>query len=61
MAENGAQELPYLSSLGVEPRYDEPKNMEPFSISFTKKCIQPSNSDVKTYIDTLLIRVEETF
>jgi len=47
--------------LGVEPQYEGPKNMEPFSLFFTKRCIQPSNSDVKIYIDTLLIRVEETF
>jgi hypothetical protein len=61
LAENGALELPYLSYLGVEPRYEGPKNMEPFLLFFTKRCIQPSNSDVKIYIDTLLIRVEETF
>jgi hypothetical protein len=52
-AENGALELPYLADLGVEPRYEGPKNIEAF-LSFLHEKMYPNFKfvDVKIYIDT---------
>jgi hypothetical protein len=52
-ADNGALELPYLASLGVEPRYEGPKNIGAF-LTFLHEKMYPSFKfiDVKIYIDT---------
>ena len=52
-AENGALELPYLADLGVEPRYEGPKNVGAF-LTFLHEKMYPSFKfvDVKIYIDT---------
>jgi uncharacterized protein len=52
-AENGALELPYLADLGVEPRYEGPKNIEAF-LTFLHEKMYPGFKfiDVKIYIDT---------
>jgi len=52
-ADNGALELPYLASLGVEPRYEGPKNIGAF-LSFLHEKMYPGFKfiDVKIYIDT---------
>jgi hypothetical protein len=52
-AENGALELPYLADLGVEPRYEGPKNIEAF-LTFLHEKMYPNFKfmDVKIYIDT---------
>ena len=42
-AENGALELPYLADLGVEPRYEGPKNIGAFSRFCTRRCIPASS------------------
>ncbi len=53
-AENGALELPYLADLGVEPRYEGPKQVGAF-LSFLHEKMYPDFKfvDVKIYIDTL--------
>jgi uncharacterized protein len=52
-AENGALELPYLADLGVEPRYEGPKNVGAF-LTFLHEKMYPNFKfvDVKIYIDT---------
>jgi uncharacterized protein len=52
-AQNGALELPYLADLGVEPRYEGPKNIGAF-LSFLHEKMYPGFRfiDVKIYIDT---------
>jgi hypothetical protein len=52
-AEKGALELPYLADLGVEPRYEGPKNIGAF-LSFLHEKMYPGFKfvDVKIYIDT---------
>src|ERR1700728_4597723 len=52
-AENGALELPYLADLGVEPRYEGPKNIGAF-LTFLHEKMYPNFKfiDVKIYIDT---------
>ena len=52
-AEKGALELPYLADLGVEPRYEGPKNIGAF-LTFLHEKMYPSFKfiDVKIYIDT---------
>jgi hypothetical protein len=53
-ADNGALELPYLADLGVEPRYEGPKNIGAF-LGFLHEKMYPNFKfvDVKIYIDTL--------
>jgi uncharacterized protein len=52
-ADNGALELPYLASLGVEPRYEGPKNIGAF-LTFLHEKMYPGFKfiDVKINIDT---------
>jgi len=52
-AEDGALELPYLADLGVEPRYEGPRNIGAF-LSFLHDKMYPGFKfvDVKIYIDT---------
>jgi hypothetical protein len=52
-ADNGTLELPYLADLGVEPRYDGPKNIGAF-LTFLHEKMYPGFKfvDVKIYIDT---------
>src|ERR1700728_5073913 len=52
-AESGALELPYLADLGVEPRYEGPKNIGTF-LTFLHEKMYPGFKfvDVKIYIDT---------
>jgi uncharacterized protein len=52
-ADNGALELPYLADLGVEPRYEGPKNIGAF-LSFLHEKMYPNFKfvDVKIHIDT---------
>jgi len=52
-AENGGLELPYLADLGVEPRYEGPKNIGAF-LTFLHAKMYPGFRfvDVKIYIDT---------
>lgn len=52
-AEEGALELPYLADLGVEPRYEGPKNIGAF-LTFLHEKMYPGFKfvDVKIYIDT---------
>jgi hypothetical protein len=52
-AEDGALELPYLADLGVEPRYEGPKQIGAF-LSFLHEKMYPNFKfvDVKIYIDT---------
>jgi len=52
-ADNGALELPYLADLGVEPRYEGPKNIGTF-LTFLHEQMYPEFKfvDVKIYIDT---------
>jgi len=52
-ADNGALELPYLADLGVEPRYEGPKNIGAF-LTFLHEKMYPGFKfvDVKIYIDT---------
>jgi len=52
-AEKGALELPYLADLGVEPRYEGPKNIRAF-LTFLHDKMYPGFKfiDVKIYIDT---------
>jgi uncharacterized protein len=52
-ADKGALELPYLASLGVEPRYEGPKNITAF-LTFLHEKMYPNFKfvDVKIYIDT---------
>jgi len=52
-AENGALELPYLADLGVEPRYEGPKQIGAF-LSFLHEKMYPNFKfvDVNIYIDT---------
>ncbi len=52
-ADNGALELPYLEDLGVEPRYEGPKNIGAF-LSLLHEKLYPNFKfvDVKIYIDT---------
>lgn len=52
-AENGALELPYLADLGVEPRYEGPKNIGAF-LTFLHEKMYPGFKfvDVNIYIDT---------
>jgi hypothetical protein len=52
-ADNGALELPYLADLGVEPRYEGPKNVGAF-LTFLHEKMYPNFKfvDVKIYIDT---------
>src|ERR1700723_1680281 len=52
-AENGALELPYLADLGVEPRYEGPKNIGSF-LTFLHEKMYPGFKfvDVNIYIDT---------
>ena len=52
-AEKGALELPYLADLGVEPRYEGPKNIGAF-LTFLHEKMYPGFKfiDVKIYIDT---------
>ncbi len=40
-ADNGALELPYLADLGVEPRYEGPKNIGAF-LSFLHEKMYPN-------------------
>jgi hypothetical protein len=52
-ADKGALELPYLADLGVEPRYEGPKNIGAFlSFLHEKMCPNFKFVDVKIYIDT---------
>ncbi|WP_158749496.1 nuclear transport factor 2 family protein [Acidobacterium sp. S8] len=53
-ADKGALELPYLADLGVEPRYEGPKNIGTF-LTFLHEKMYPNFRfvDVKIYIDTL--------
>jgi uncharacterized protein len=52
-ADKGALELPYLADLGVEPRYEGPKNIGTF-LTFLHEKMYPNFKfvDVKIYIDT---------
>jgi len=52
-AEHGALELPYLSDLGVEPRYQGPTNIGSF-LTFLHERMYPGFRfvDVRIYIDT---------
>ena len=52
-AENGALELPYLSDLGVDARYEGPKTIEAF-LTFLHQTMYPGFKfiDSKIYIDT---------
>src|SRR5580704_3602726 len=52
-ADQGALELPYLADLGVDPRYEGPKNIEAF-LTFLHEKMYPGFRfvDVKIYIDT---------
>jgi hypothetical protein len=52
-AENGALELPYLADLGVDPRYEGPKNIGDF-LTFLHDKMYPGFKfiDVTIYIDT---------
>jgi uncharacterized protein len=52
-AEKGALELPYLTDLGVEPRYEGPENIKVF-LTFLHEKMYPGFKfvDVKIYIDT---------
>ena len=52
-SENGALELPYLSDLGVDPRYEGPKAVGAF-LTFLHEKMYPGFKfiDVKIYIDT---------
>ncbi len=52
-ADKGALELPYLADLGVEPRYEGPKNIGAF-LTFLHEKMYPNFKfvDVKIYIDT---------
>jgi uncharacterized protein len=52
-ADNGALELPYLADLGVEPRYEGPKNIGAF-LTFLHEKMYPGFKfvGVKIYIDT---------
>ena len=52
-AEDGALELPYLADLGVQPRYEGPKNVGAF-LSFLHEKMYPGFKfvDVRIYIDT---------
>jgi hypothetical protein len=52
-ADNGALELPYLSDLGVPPRYEGPKTIGVF-LSFLHDKMYPNFNfvDVMIYIDT---------
>jgi hypothetical protein len=52
-AEDGALELPYLADLGVEPRYEGPRNVGAF-LSFLHEKMYPNFKfvDVKIYIGT---------
>jgi hypothetical protein len=52
-AEKGALELPYHADLGVEPRYEGPKNIGAF-LTFLHEKMYPRFKfiDVKIYIDT---------
>lgn len=52
-AEHGALELPYLSDLGVEPRYQGPTNIGSF-LTFLHEQMYPGFHfvDVRIYIDT---------
>jgi uncharacterized protein len=52
-AEDGALELPYLADLGVEPKYEGPKQIGAF-LSFLHQKMYPNFKfvDVKIYIDT---------
>jgi hypothetical protein len=52
-ADDGALELPYLASLGVEPSYVGPKNIGSF-LTFLHEKMYPGFKfiDVKIYIDT---------
>ncbi len=52
-ADKGALELPYLADLGVEPRYEGPKNIGAF-LGFLHEKMYPGFKfiDVKIYIDT---------
>ena len=52
-AEKGALELPYLADLGVDPRYEGPKNIGAF-LTFLHEKMYPNFKfvDVKIYIDT---------
>jgi hypothetical protein len=52
-AEKGALELPYLADLGVEPRYEGPKQIGAF-LTFLHDQMYPGFKfvDVKIYIDT---------
>jgi uncharacterized protein len=52
-ADKGALELPYLADLGVEPRYEGPKNIGAF-LTFLHEEMYPTFRfiDVNIYIDT---------
>src|SRR3984957_13690032 len=52
-ADNGALELPYLADLGVEPRYEGPRNIGAF-LGFLHDKMYPGFKyvDVEIYIDT---------
>jgi hypothetical protein len=52
-ADKGALELPYLADLGVEPRYEGPKNIGAF-LTFLHEKMYPNFRfiDVNIYIDT---------
>jgi hypothetical protein len=52
-ATDGALELPYLADLGVDPRYEGPKNIGAF-LAFLHDKMYPGFKfiDVKIYIDT---------
>jgi uncharacterized protein len=52
-SDQGALELPYLADLGVDPRYEGPKNIETF-LTFLHEEMYPGFKfvDVKIYIDT---------
>ena len=52
-ADNGALEIPYLADLGVEPRYEGPKNIGAFLTFLHEKMYSSFKFiDVKIYIDT---------
>jgi hypothetical protein len=52
-ADHGALELPYLSDLGVEPRYEGPENIRTF-LTFLHEKMYPGFRfiDVHIYIET---------
>src|ERR1700678_502419 len=52
-AEKGERELPYLADLGVDPRYEGPRNVGTF-LTFLHEKMYPNFKfvDVKIYIDT---------